>query len=251
VEALRGQLDDITTSRKTLSRLQHQLLRMREQERGRLARELHDGPIQTLVSLNIQLGLLVGRPEVGDAATPLACVLNGMRAEVRALLNDLRQVCADLRPPMLDTLGLGAALRALAEEWSAQHETPIQLDLAPDAALRDLPGEAAVNLYRVAQEALTNVARHASARHVTLSLQWAYPSDELCLAVEDDGHGFAPAALNRPTEHGHFGLAAMQERVTLIGGRWQLESAPSQGTKVCVRWLPPENKETDPLQPGI
>jgi signal transduction histidine kinase len=243
VQTLRHQLDEILVSRKTLTHLQHQLLRMREAERQRLARDLHDGPIQTLVGLNIQLGMLSSRHEGGDAATPLACALNGMRDEVHTLLTDLRQVCADLRPPMLDTLGLGAALRALAEEWSAQHEARINLDLAPDAALQTLPAEVAVNLYRVVQEALSNVARHASARSVSLSLRWAYPGEELRLAIKDDGRGFAPIALARPTEHGHFGLAAMQERVALIGGRWQLESTLGQGTEICVLWFPPENTQ--------
>jgi signal transduction histidine kinase len=245
VQTLRRQLDEILTSRKTLTRLEHQLLRMREEERRRLARDLHDGPIQTLVGLNLQLGLLATRPEVGETTTPLACALSSIRAEVRTLLSDLRQVCANLRPPMLDTLGLGAALRALAQEWSAQHGLPVHLDLAPDAMLQTLPGEVTVNLYRVVQETLSNVARHAAAHQVSLSLQWAGPIEDLCLTIHDDGQGFAPAVLSRPSDHGHFGLAAMQERVALIGGLWQLESSPGQGTNICVTWRPPAKTQAE------
>jgi signal transduction histidine kinase len=136
---------------------------------------------------------------------------------------------------MLDTLGLGAALRALAEEWSAQHNIAVHLDLPPDAVLRPLPDEVAVNLYRVVQESLTNVARHAQAQKVILCLD--RPDTRLSLTVQDDGQGFAvPATLRSLTEQGHFGLVGMQERVNLIGGVLRLESAPGQGTRMRVDW---------------
>jgi signal transduction histidine kinase len=156
-----------------------------------------------------------------------------MRAEVRNLLADLRQVCAELRPPMLDTLGLGAALRALAEDWSTQHDVETRLDLPPDATLRPLPVEVSVNLYRIVQEALSNVARHAAARQVTIQLDWENAC--LTLTVQDDGSGFAvPTPLRSLTAQGHFGLAGMQERVELIGGALTVESAPGRGTIVRV-----------------
>ena len=277
VEMLRRQLDEIRT-------IQRQLLRSREEERARLARDLHDRPIQTLVGLNMQLGLLLAeldklatcptlpvealkdmraeldklatcptlpvealkdmRAELGKLATcptPLAEALKSMRAEVRQLLGDLRQVCVELRPPMLDTLGLGAALRALAGDWSAQSGVEMRLDLPPDATLRpepveglrSLPGEVSVNLYRVVQEALTNIARHAEARQVTIQLAWE--DSRLILTVHDDGLGFVvPAAFQGLAAQGHFGLAGMQERVELIGGALTVESAPGRGTTVRV-----------------
>jgi signal transduction histidine kinase len=238
LETLRGQLDEIRASRETLVQLQHQLLRSREAERGRLARDLHDGPIQTLVGMNMQLGLLtpMTRLAAPEEGSPNGEALQDIRAEVRGLLNELRQVCTALRPPMLDNLGLGAALRALAEDWSGQHGVALQLDLPPDAALRSLPEEVAVNLYRVAQEALSNVARHAQARRVDLRLAWDASSGRLDLAIQDDGRGFAPAAIEDLTSQGHFGLAGLRERVALIGGEWRLESAPGQGTTVRVAW---------------
>jgi len=230
VEELRRQLDEIRA-------IQHQLLRSREEERARLARDLHDGPIQTLVGLNIQLGLLVDSSP--DGVSSPSAELGAMRTEVRALLAELRRVCVELRPPMLDTLGLGAALRALADDWSDQHGVAVHLELPPDATLRSLPGEVAVNLYRVVQEALTNVARHAGARRVVVRL--TREGTRLSLIIQDDGRGFTvPADLHLLIAQGHFGLAGMQERMALIGGRLTVESAPGQGATVCVsvdsRW---------------
>ena len=225
VETLRRQLDEIRAT-------QRRLLRSREEERARLARDLHDGPIQALVGLNLQLGLLL---TVDEESSPLEQALKAMRTEVRELLAELRQVCAELRPPMLDALGLRAALRALAEEWSAQCGVSVSFDLPPEAALRSLPGEVTVNLYRVVQEALTNVARHAAARLVTIRLAWE--NARLILTVQDDGRGFVvPATFQSLAAQGHFGLAGIQERVKLIGGTLTVESAPGQGTTVCVVW---------------
>lgn len=233
VEALRGQLHEIHASRETLAKAQRRLLRSREEERGRLARDLHDGAIQALVGLKVQIGLLLASAPEGHSAVRDA--LTAVRTEVQGLLDELRQVCADLRPPMLDTLGLGAALRALAAEWPAQSEAAVALELPPDATLRSLPVEVAVNLYRVAQEGLNNAARHAAARHVTIRLAWE--ASTLVLTLRDDGQGFrVPDALEDLVAQGRFGLVGMRERVELIGGTLALESVPGRGTMVCVAW---------------
>jgi signal transduction histidine kinase len=232
IETLRRQLDEIRASRETLAQTQHQLLRSREEERSRLARDLHDSPIQSLVGLNIQLGLLMNEKDLNISAIES---LKEMRSEVRQLSSELRQVCADLRPPMLDTLGLGAALRALVTEWSDQYDAETELNLCSDASLRTLPGEVAVNLYRVAQEALVNIGKHAKARHIIISLAWE--KDSLVMTIEDDGMGFTtPDTLHGLTAQSHFGLAGMRERVGLIGGLWSLKSVPGNGTIICVTW---------------
>ncbi|MEA3397619.1 MAG: ATP-binding protein, partial [Chloroflexota bacterium] len=119
------------------------------------------------------------------------------------------------------------------EDWSAQCGVEVRLDLPPDATLRPLPDELAVNLYRVVQEALTNVARHAAARLVTIRLSW----EDLCLVltIHDDGQGFVvPVAFHDLAVQGHFGLVGMRERIELIGGALTVESSPGRGTTVRV-----------------
>ncbi|MFP4344526.1 MAG: sensor histidine kinase [Anaerolineales bacterium] len=235
VEELRQRLAEVREA-------QRRLLRSREEERARLARDLHDGPIQLLVGLNLQLRLLLNEVEghLQTEGTPsFLQELDGVRLEVRHLLSDLRHVCTELRPPMLDALGLGATLRVLAEEWSAQSHVPVALDLPTAAACRSLPDEVAVNLYRMAQEALTNVARHAQAQRVTLRLRASEPDACVVLSVEDDGCGFTvPPQLRTLLADEHFGLCGIQERVDLIGGELQVISAPGGGTTVSVAWWP-------------
>lgn len=234
IETLRHQLDKINTSHAALGLSQRQLLRSREDERARLAREIHDSPLQSLVGLNIQLGMLIDTEKL---TPPLIGSLNEMRTEIRRLSAELRQVCAELRPPMLDTLGLGAALRALTSEWSEQHDIDVQLTLPPDPTLRALSDEVIVNLFRVAQEALTNIARHASARQAIISLNCE--ATRLEMIVQDDGQGFEiPDPLRSLNKHFHFGLTGMRERIDLIGGHWSLKSAPGEGTTVKVVFRP-------------
>ena len=231
IETLRHQLDEIQISREALAQAQRQLLRSREEERARLARDLHDSPIQTLVGLNIQLGLLlstVENPEVEKS-------LKEMRAEVRGLLTELRQVCTDLRPPLLDALGLGAALRTYADEWGKQENISVQFDAPENQKMSKLPGDVAVNLFRVAQETLGNIAKHARASQVEIQLR----GDEsaLQLSIHDNGRGFErPPTLNGLPAQNHFGLVGMRERIELIGGDWSLESTPGEGTRVEVKW---------------
>jgi len=232
IETLRQQLNEIQESREILSQTQRQLLRSREDERARLARELHDNPIQSLVGMNIQLGLLLNSEHIQE---PLRDTLEEMRSEVRALTSELRQVCAELRPPILDALGLGAALRAHAEDWSCETGVETHLDIHADAVFRELSGEVALNLYRVAQEALVNVTRHARASKVTITLHWQ--GSQLNMKIQDDGCGFTlPDTLSGLPAKDHFGMVGMRERTQLIGGNWSLESAPGEGTRVQVIW---------------
>jgi signal transduction histidine kinase len=232
VETLRQQLAELHASRETLAQAQRRLLYSREEERARLARELHDGPLQVLVGLNLQTGLLLSQQAT---TAPITAALHDIRSEVQSLLTDLRQVCTDLRPPLLDTLGLSAALSALAEDWSAQHGLTVQVDVPGDESLRSLPAEVAVNVYRVVQEALSNIARHAAAQHVTLSARDDQPG--LALVVHDDGCGFAPPTSTRDLiAQGHYGLVGMRERVDLIAGELQIDSAPGRGTTLRLTW---------------
>jgi signal transduction histidine kinase len=236
IERLRRRVDEIQA-------VQRQLLRSREEERARLARDLHDGPIQALVGLNLEIGLLMATYErfSAERGSPVEA-LGTMRAEVRGLLSELRQVCGELRPPMLDTLGLGAAVHALVEEWSAEYDIAVHLDIPPNLTMRTLPGDVAVNLYRVVQEALANVARHAAAQRVAVRLTWGNPG--LSLTIEDDGQGFfVPDDLHQLAARGHFGLVGLAERAELIGAQWMLESAPGQGTTLRLVWPRPQTTD--------
>ncbi len=232
IEKLQSQLEDIRGKREELAQAQRRLLQSREEERLRLARDLHDNPIQSLVGLNIQLGLLLH--EKGPAGAGKQALVE-MQLEVRRLISELRQVCAELRPPMLDALGLSSAISALFSEWAETNPVNLRLDLCPDSTLRRLPPEIAVNLYRIAQEALSNISRHANASRVDISL--ASKGEQLKMVIIDDGIGFDPSGTFRVLDNDrHFGLVGMQERVNLIGADLRLDSSPGKGTVVTVVW---------------
>ena len=245
VEAFRRQIEEIRSSREALAATQRQMMRSREDERARLARDLHDGPIQSLVGLNVQLGMLVSTwsestaavtyPKTRPPGDSLLQALSEMREEVRVLLSELRRVSVELRPPMLDMIGLGAAVRDLAQEWAQHHPLALVLDLPPDANLHGLPDETAVNLYRIVQEALMNISRHAAAKNVMIAIH----GDASCLEmmIADDGCGFEVGrVLAQSPADGHFGLAGMQERAELIGADLQILSGPGRGVRLCLEW---------------
>lgn len=229
IETLQLQLHEIRASREALGLAQHKLIRSREEERARLSRDLHDGPLQMLIGMNMQAGLLLMK-------TKNLQLLEDIRGEILDLISELRGVCAELRPPMLDTLGLPAALRSLADEWSALHHIAVDLSLPSNTgSFVDLPDEMSVNLYRVAQEALSNIARHASASKVELQLDEC--ADKIILTIRDNGNGFVvPEDINSLPVDGHFGLVGLRERVNLIGGSLMIQSTPGKGTQLQVAW---------------
>jgi signal transduction histidine kinase len=217
--ALRRRADEV-------ERLYSQLLENREAERKRLARELHDRVIQDLINLHY---FLDARPVEDGGGSAQA-----LREGLRGVIDSLRQVCTELRPSALDDLSLGLAIQGYVEEVSLKHGLKVSLRIAQDEGdrLEDLPEEVRLSLFRVLQEALTNVHRHAGARHVFVSLT-AGP-DEVMLEVIDDGCGFAnPGDLGELIHRGHFGLAGAMERMGLVGGKLLVDSSPSGGT--CLR----------------
>ncbi len=232
VETLRRRLDEIRGARELLAEAQHQLLRSRERERSRLARDLHDGPIQSLVALNLSIGLLDFGGEANQTA--LMTEVNRIRGDVKALISDLRGVCAALRPPLLDTLGLAAALESLISDWAEDNQIAADAHIEKDpAGYAQLTDDVTVNLYRIVQEALHNIGKHARASHVSVSLEKHGSTLKLC--IMDDGAGFAvPETYRDLTQGGHFGLVGMRERVNLIGGEWMLDSNPGEGTRIEI-----------------
>lgn len=208
-------------SRSRLRELASFLQSVREEERTRIARELHDELGQSLTALRIDLNWLRSKCTGLDpkALERLASALGLVERTVDAL----RRISEDLRPRMLDDLGLAAAVEHHVTQFSER--TGIACSLAMNKEEFEIEGRNATAIFRVIQEALTNVARHAAASKVAVRIE---DSDgDIRLTVEDDGCGFEEARERRT-----FGLLGMQERVEMIGGRLEITSAPSHGTRI-------------------
>ena len=213
--------------------LQHsreRLVTTREEERRRLRRDLHDSLGAQLAGLNVQAGALRRLiPSDPDAADELVVEL---REELRSAISDIRRLAHDLRPPALDDLGLAEALRRLAERYGSEGEQLSVLVEVPED-VPDLPAAVEVAVYRITQEALTNVARHARARTCVVRLAI---DEAVALEIVDDGIGI-PAQRSAGV-----GLSSMHERASELGGSCVVQSVPNGGTQVLVRLpLPKES----------
>ena len=206
------------------------LIRAHEEERARLARELHDDVTQRLARLAIDAAQVERLP----SAPAVSETMGGLREGLVRLSEDIHALSYQLHPSTLEDLGLVAALKAECERFARQESIPV--DVKPCEIPELVPPETALCLFRVAQEALRNVGRHAKARTVEVSLRSL--DGGLQLALCDDGVGFDPA-LERAGPH--LGLASMYERVQLLGGELDLESAPGHGTTILA-WVPLKEK---------
>jgi len=206
--------------------LNRRLLTAQEDERKAIARELHDDFSQRLARMAMDAARLeyaAAVPLEGRAHAP-------MRDELARLSEDANALAYQLHPSTLDDLGLAEALRTECERFSRLESIPVALDV--DGAEPGMPRDTALCLFRIAQEGLRNVARHAKARSVSLSCRAESGGFELTL--RDDGVGFrAPRRRGRPS----LGLASMRERVEVLGGRFRVDSAPGQGT-ILHAWAP-------------
>ncbi|MCM8746147.1 histidine kinase [Thermomicrobium sp. CFH 73360] len=215
-------LDTLVGYQERLRELSQRVLTAQEEERRRIARELHDDPAQSLTVLLVLLKMLQDRQQPTDGT-----LLRELIDLTSATLESIRTIAQELRPPVLDDLGLAAALEGLAAQYRQRFGLAVQVQvrgqrqrLAPDVELA---------LYRIAQEALTNVAKHASAKRATMEL--AFGEEVVTLRIEDDGHGFEPReALGRG-----LGLFGMRERAQLVHGTFELRAAPGKGTRIDVR----------------
>jgi signal transduction histidine kinase len=204
-----------------LQRSRERLVATREEERRRLRRDLHDGLGAQLAGLTVQTGVLRGLIRRDpDAAEELAAEL---RAELRNAIGDIRRLVHGLRPPALDELGLVGALQRLAESLDTG-ELRVTVDV-PDG-VPALPAAVEVAAYRVVQEALTNVVRHAGAR--TAGVRLAVDPESLTVDVTDDGRGL-PADLVAGV-----GMSSMRERAAEMGGTCEVQAAPGGGTRVVA-----------------
>lgn len=214
--------------RRTADRLQalsRRLVEVQEAERSRIARELHDETSQALTSMMVNLRLLERDAQRPEIVLTRAAELKQMTDSV---LENLHRLAVDLRPASLDHLGLVAALRQYIETFRSQHNLAVQFEAVGLEGER-MPTEVETALYRIVQEALTNVVRHASASRVDVILERR--NDRLVVVVEDNGAGFdADIAL----QNGQLGLAGMRERAEMLGGNFVVESEIRKGTTVLV-----------------
>jgi signal transduction histidine kinase len=213
-----------------LGRLLKKVIAAQEEERKRLARELHDETSQQLTALGMQIDMIA---RAVPAAPPAAASrLAEAKVLVGRMIDDLHRVIYDLRPSMLDDLGLLPAIRWYAERRLVARGINVQFEF-PEAPI-DLPAEARTAVYRVAQEALSNIERHAQAETVLVACDLT--PTHLTVEIEDDGIGFDPEEMRQPRESGQgLGLLGMRERLSLVGGACTIESQRGQGTRILVR----------------
>jgi len=221
-------IDTIRAGRARLKALSGRLLTAQEEERRRLAFELHDelGQVLTAVKINLQHF---------QQKTDSAGTLREAIASVDQAMERIRGLALDLRPSMLDDLGLPAALRAYTDGFA--RDTGIEMHFSADAAIR-LEPELETACFRIAQEALTNVLRHSRARHVSVELHVGAGGAEL--KISDDGEGFdVPSARERAVSGVSLGLLGMEERVSYFDGELQVRSTIGRGTQIVARFRSP------------
>ena len=211
-----------------LRRLTRRLEAAKEDERRHLARELHDEMGQALTTAKLNLQLLDSTPGSRDREQRIADTL----ALLDAMIGQVRALSLDLRPPLLDELGLAAALRGYVEALGKR--SGVAIDLRMDEVPREIPNEVEIAVFRVVQESLTNVLRHAGT--ATAAVELKYDSSGIDLEVADRGKGFEVGrALERASTGRHIGLLGMKERVESMGGAMTIESAPGRGTRIRAR----------------
>jgi signal transduction histidine kinase len=224
IDQLAEQISALDSSNVALQDAQRRLLTELEQERKRLAREIHDGVIQDLLGMNYQLEEI---ETDGTLPELLRSELRTVREGVRLQVDDLRHICGNLRPPTIDSLGLGAALQSYTHDWAKRAGVSVALDL--DANLGRLPEAIELSIFRIIQEGLGNVRKHAGASAVQVSLRRTSPRT-LMISIGDDGRGLPEGFdLSNLATEGHYGMLGMTERVALLGGRLKFQNQPNGG----------------------
>ena len=212
------------TAEDSLRGLHSRLVRAQEEERRRIARDLHDDLGQRLALVGVRLDVME-RSAQTEGATPVASELAALSQSVKSISSDVHGLSVQLHSAQLDTLGLRSALRSLCKEVSQQHELAIEYEVTGEGA--EPREDLALGLYRIAQEALRNALRHSEASSIRLELQ--LESRFARLVVVDDGCGFDPQQV---TSSKSLGLRGMQERLRILGGQLYLTSASGRGTRL-------------------
>ena len=217
---------ELDRNREMLRDLNARVISAQEESSRRLAREMHDGLGQRVTRLAFQVSRLRNRS--ADEEAPADPALDEIEQELRALGADIRNISHELHPTILQDLGLPAAIERECREFSREHEVHATWQVA--GVPGSLAGEVQLALFRIAQESLANVRRHARATAVSLTL--VREGNDLILAVRDDGRGFDPAGAGA---QGGLGMTSMRERANAVGGRLRVETTPLAGTLVEFR----------------
>jgi len=224
---LRKQAEDaLVASQREARELSARVLEAREDEKARIARELHDELGQLLTALKMDLSWLRERVVEGEAAPRL----EEMGRLLDQTVSSTRRISADLRPLMLDDLGLADAASWLVDDFGKRYGIASRIDIAADGGLEHLSKNISTTVYRAIQESLTNIARHSGAKNAWVML--AADDGSLEVEVEDDGRGIAPEDLAKARS---LGLKGMRERIAFIGGSFEVARAPRGGTRLRIR----------------
>lgn len=202
-----------------------------ESERGRLARELHDDTIQSLIVLSQRVQSM--RLAFERGGPPDAARLAELRADILHMIEDVRRFSRALRPLYLEEAGLPAAIERLACEAAESAREGAAVTFKATGDIPRLKADVELALYRIAQEALTNAMRHAGATRIAIGLDGSDP-DSVRLRIEDDGRGFVQPASGSAA--GGFGLLGIRERAEMIGATVDLDTAPGRGTRLAVAY---------------
>ena len=226
-ESLRASEHDLATSRQELRALAARLLTAQEEERRRISRDLHD-------DINQRLAMLIVQAESLESSLPLSASdcskeLRSIQDRLTELSDDVRHLAYQFHPSILDDLGLTVALQRLVDECAARANLQGTFDVSPSPPT--VPQPVATCLYRIAQESLANVMKHARANKVIVSL--ASTADAITLTVQDDGVGFDTQQL--ANGHRGLGLISMAERLRLVRGTVTIDSIPHQGTRLSIK----------------
>lgn len=218
----------INQLRRELQETRTRLLESTDRDRYSLSRRIHEGPLQDLIGMRFYLGIASDIIESDEAKSQLTFV----QQSLQSVIDSLRAFCVDLRPPALTPFGLEKAIRAEAGRFHDQHPQ-VELNLELDHDELRLSDRLRLNLYRIFQHALTNVAQHANATNVRVRFQ--LKAAEIFLQVSDDGCGFQlPTNWSTWADKGHWGLWEAKERVAALGGHLEVASLPEAGTTITV-----------------
>jgi NO-binding membrane sensor protein with MHYT domain/two-component sensor histidine kinase len=231
-QALLDQIAERNAANEQIRALSRHLVEAQESQRKELSRELHDRVGQNLTGLDINLNILKTQLS-GDDRAELRSRLEDSISLVGSIADAIENVMSELRPPMLNDHGLLAALHWYAKEFSQR--TGIDATVRGKVPQQRLAQEIEITLFRIAQEALNNVSKHARATRVELDLQ--HSGDECILSVSDNGIGFDPAVSSKVMSRPGRGMVTMRERAQAVGGQLEIKAAPGGGTQILV-WVP-------------